>query len=357
MLPVIFLDHPMCNFKSAKHLVALGLSCLLALALTGCGKTLDFRNAEIVNGKIYKSGANDPFSGKVTNIPDTKILLPLQGLSPVLDLLKALLLAKHSSFLDRTLFTSSLCDVHVQDGELNGDVTCKQPESDSLRYKMSFKDAALEGAFTLYDQSTSNNPVVSTNFKHGLLDGKYELFTPDTHKLIYQSHWDNGVISGDVENFDEQTGNLTGHVHLVNGKAEGEIVRYAPDGKTVIYKVNSIQGMKDGPEDQYDPQTGKLVGHGEWANGKAQGVFRQWDANGTLTSEHTYANGEEVTTASNDLTTTTDTTAPAQTDAATDACVDQWIAAFRKGQGDDAVVSNDQLGEWQGWCKQGKHPG
>jgi hypothetical protein len=40
---------------------------LSAVVLAGCfGKTLDFRNAEISNGKLYQEGANEPFSGKVS---------------------------------------------------------------------------------------------------------------------------------------------------------------------------------------------------------------------------------------------------------------------------------------------------
>lgn len=44
------------------------------LALSGCGKNLEFRNAEVSNGKIYAHGANEPFDGRVTNIPEQVIV-------------------------------------------------------------------------------------------------------------------------------------------------------------------------------------------------------------------------------------------------------------------------------------------
>jgi len=39
----------------------------------------------------------------------------------------------------------------------------------------------------------------------------------------------------------------------------------------------------------------------------------------------------------------------------TDPCVDQWVDAYRKDAGQDAVVTQDQLDEWTQWCKEGKH--
>jgi hypothetical protein len=43
---------------------------------------------------------------------------------------------------------------------------------------------------------------------------------------------------------------------------------------------------------------------------------------------------------------------PSGTD--TDQCVDHWVDAYRKDAGEDAVVTQDQLDEWTGWCKEGK---
>lgn len=40
----------------------------------------------------------------------------------------------------------------------------------------------------------------------------------------------------------------------------------------------------------------------------------------------------------------------------TDQCVDHWVDAYRKDAGEDAVVTQDQLDEWTGWCKEGKQP-
>ncbi|QUN44431.1 hypothetical protein KEH56_35140 [Burkholderia cenocepacia] len=39
-----------------------------------------------------------------------------------------------------------------------------------------------------------------------------------------------------------------------------------------------------------------------------------------------------------------------------DMCVSIWTAAFHRENGDDAIVTTDQLNEWQSWCKKGKRP-
>lgn len=39
-----------------------------------------------------------------------------------------------------------------------------------------------------------------------------------------------------------------------------------------------------------------------------------------------------------------------------EACVDQWIADFRKKNGNEAPIMNDFFDEWESMCKEGKHP-
>lgn len=46
----------------------------------------------------------------------------------------------------------------------------------------------------------------------------------------------------------------------------------------------------------------------------------------------------------------------AQQSQGTGECVDQWIVAYREEQGQEAIVTQDQIGEWTDWCNQGKRP-
>ena len=44
------------------------------------------------------------------------------------------------------------------------------------------------------------------------------------------------------------------------------------------------------------------------------------------------------------------------TGAPTEACVEDWVRAFRKGNGDEAAIRHDMIAEWESWCRQRKKP-
>jgi hypothetical protein len=82
----------MIKYKPKGHAYLLPTILAAVLLLSGCwGKTLDFRNAEIVHGKIYASGANSPFSGQVTNINLSQIPTLYNGASPISNALNQLI--------------------------------------------------------------------------------------------------------------------------------------------------------------------------------------------------------------------------------------------------------------------------
>lgn len=39
-----------------------------------------------------------------------------------------------------------------------------------------------------------------------------------------------------------------------------------------------------------------------------------------------------------------------------EACSDKWVNAFHKENGEDAMITSDQLDEWDQWCAKGKLP-
>jgi len=49
-------------------------------------------------------------------------------------------------------------------------------------------------------------------------------------------------------------------------------------------------------------------------------------------------------------------TSPSSADSDVDQCVDGWGKAYRKDAGEEALIINDQLEEWESWCKQGRRP-
>lgn len=327
-----------------------GAVLLLAAAalLSACGsKVLEFENVKVANGKLYEGGGNEPFSGKVTNVPNSVVLGRQEGLPAVLGPLKLMFAGANSRYLDAILFSGALCDVTFKKGLPDGEMVCKQPRSEILRYQASFKDGLLDGPFKVFDLSPANAVTMSVNFKAGLSDGTEEVFSLKTHKVIYRLTWDKGVASGAEEAFHEDTGVLIGKSNYSRGVMDGEVVRYAPDGKRVIYHVKAAAGVKQGVEEGFDAESGKPLLYATWVNGKKEGPYRQWDADGTAIIDTVYANDQEVAGAAK---------VQVSSGIPFDNCVDEWRIAFQRKNGDQVAITADQMSEWKSSCRQWKKP-
>jgi hypothetical protein len=133
-------------------------------------------------------------------------------------------------------------------------------------------------------------------------------------------------------------------------------------------------------------------------NGELNGSYEEWDTSGTLVADKTYSDGVEVGADGSDVgpcidewddayrtapsrpafppaelerqwnascragkrPSASDSGLPSRTissgQAASNGCIDAWTAKYRRENGDNVIVTADQLGEWQSWCKEGKRP-
>ncbi|WP_186060973.1 toxin-antitoxin system YwqK family antitoxin [Burkholderia gladioli] len=385
---------------------------LIAIAVTsnlaGCkGEVLDYRNAQTVNGKVYAIGANEPFSGKLTNVPSAVILGPQQGFRTAIRTMEKTLPALTLDYIsaagidyfptDARIPSAAYCDAQISNGYLDGKAICKAANSDHTLITMSFTSGQLDGELDSYAPDDSSHLFAKVAFRNGNADGRMEVYSPTTHRLVHTLTWASGVLNGGEEGFDESTGNRVLQASLVNGKYEGKVTGYAPDGNQVIYSAYYTNGLKQGVEDAFDPQTGKPTGHAEYIDGKLDGTVRRWNASGKLIYEKDYQNGQEVLD-SNSVSACLDrrytvfdkatdneqnvdtaqrneweaackeeqrvSNVPATSSAsavhaesgALDSCVSSWTAAYHRENGVDAMVTADQLGEWKSWCKAGKQP-
>lgn len=262
--------------------VLLAATFATTLALAGCGdKALDFRNAEINNGKIYAGNANDPFSGKVTNIPYNQVFSDTDGLGKAQRAFLTVVKANDA------INYQAVCDAQAHDGLRDGKVICKLRNSNTTEIETSFKDGNLDGDFKLYDRDGSTI-LNSVSFVDGQPDGKQEMYSPRNHKLVHIVHWSKGALNGEEEGFDEETGNRILHANWANGQHDGEYVEYAPDGKQVIDQVKFVQGAKDGVEELFYPESGKPRQTGHYVNGHLTGTAKAWDPDGRLVYDRDY---------------------------------------------------------------------
>lgn len=343
-----------------KLMVFLSVTMVTTLTLSGCGnKVLDFRNAEISNGKVYKAGSNDPFSGTLTNVPNNAVLSHQEGFTKVSAVIANVIFTADengainnlagAAGLAAAVSSGSVCDVKISDGRLDGKAICKKPNSESRVLELDFDEGNLSGKLVYYGPQGGDDVISTVMFKAGEPTGKQEIFSLANKKLVYETFWNNGVREGDETAYDAQTSNIIGHATYRNGKLEGELVRYAADGKQLVYKVMVAAGQKDGVEEIYDRATGKLVSRGNWTGGQKDGLFQTWDAQGQLTAEVLWANG--VAKEDHPIPLVSQEASPGLDD-----CTQSWISAHRREAGEDAVVTADQVGEWEGWCKEGKRP-
>ncbi|CAJ5405376.1 lipoprotein [Burkholderia pseudomallei] len=373
------------NTYAQRRGAALAAVAIAAVLLAGCkDKVLDYRNAQMVNGKVYDGSANEPFSGKLTNVPDRSLLIEQAGFQLV-GKLASIALADSvppiernaQSFLGRsgteTLLSGALCDMQINDGLPDGPAICKAPQSDLVRIESSFKHGALDGSFKLSGGSNEGT-LLEAAFSNGQPDGTEKVYSWTDHKLIHTFPWSKGVAAGTEEAFDANTGALVKRATFVDGKYEGEVLHYAPDGKQVTLSAT-------------------------YANGKLNGPYKEWDASGTLVADKIYANGLEVGADGSNLDSCLNEwddayravpgrpafpptefeqqwkascragKHPSASDPehfgrvvsrgqpAPNGCVDAWTAAYRRENGDSSIVTADQLDEWDVWCKEGKWPG
>ncbi|MBU9468913.1 hypothetical protein LGM75_26715 [Burkholderia multivorans] len=239
-------------------------------------KVLDYRNVEVVNGKVYAGDANEPFSGKLTNVPSATIFSGQPGFKTAIRTMEKTLPTLTLGYIsaagidyfptDARIPFAAYCDAQVSHGYLDGKAVCKAANSDQTLITMTFRSGQLDGELDSYAPGDTSHLFTKATFRNGNADGRMEVYSPSTHRLVHTLMWGNGVLNGDEEGFDEVTGNRVLHATLVNGQYDGEFMRYAPDGKQLTYRAKFISGKPDGIEESYDPHTGRLTGHAEYAN-------------------------------------------------------------------------------------------
>ena len=332
---------------------------LLIITISGCQKTLDFRNSEISNGKIYERNANEPFTGKVTNLPLSK--LSTEELSKFVALFKAvrpgdvviqLLAVDGVASLNNHVDGRILCDTLIEKGIPTGDANCKVPGTDAPFLKVPFKQGQLNGKFVIYDPKNQGSEIAQASLLNNQLDGKSTIMNSKDGSLLLLMEWkdgrrngieeeyyasngklkikttySNGSLHGDYFAFAEDGKSFIEQRHFINGNQDGEFLRYSNDGKILLQRAHFINDKQDGKSEEFDPISGKLFRVTHWKEGVRVGNVEEFGTTASQFSQST-----------------------------TDECVNLWTEAFRKEAGNDVLISTDQISEWETACKGGKKP-
>lgn len=331
-----------------RFLLLLSASALLA----GCAQdVLDFRNAEISNNKVYDESSNEPFSGRVTNVPFSSIPKPNMG--PLLqvamkitgdDAIGNLLIASGMSALLGGGHSAILCDVEVEDGQLHGEARCAATNGYPVA-EMTFTENVATEELKLFNPKKEGQLLAVASLESGDLSGESEVYGA-SGSVVSRMSWKQGKPEGTALTYDEETGNVIGREPFVGGRLNGEALQYAADGKTLIARRTYSNGFLNGPFEEYDPKTHALIKKTTFKGGVDIEKEARRDAE--------LAQYQAMLDAAN-----------AEEDHEDDQvmyqrhkeCVDRWSEAHRIEVGEEAIISNDQISEWTQWCEDGKETG
>ncbi|MBO9552243.1 hypothetical protein [Pseudomonas sp.] len=317
-----------------------GTAALLSLA--GCSESqLDYRNAQVNNGLIYANSENKPFTGLVTNLPETFLRTNSGYMDTLFNLNQTL--KKIKSEKNMYMGRPFVCDAQVEDGFISGSVSCYQPRSRTMRYSAEYKSGNMNGVLQIF-AIDGKTLLAKTSFIQDQVDGATQIWSPNTGKLIYLRNARNGKSEGLLENYDENTAQTTYRAEAKAGYIVGTAESFSADGKR-LSQVPYDDGVPHGVAYEWDANTGNMTklitfDHGAWT-----GESKKWTPDGTLVSHQIYDRNVIVE----------DKFEPAPSEnqianANTDQCVEALIKKFRSSNGEDALIRSDQIAEWESDC-------
>ncbi|MDD2046969.1 toxin-antitoxin system YwqK family antitoxin [Pseudomonas putida] len=358
------------------------VASLAAVVLTGCSAEID--NAEVMtrNGLIYKYGDTDPFSGRVVNTP-----IGLPGISALCN--SQVEKGRYSGISECFYNSQKVYEVEYAAGIKNGTETVFDAKTGAKVSVKNWKSGRLDGTVEEYQNGVLTHRKA---FKDGKPDGQETRWTADGSKVITELSWSegkkfsgyetdseaklnyaNGQLHGPQTKYDYIVGSLKQFVaaeeNYKDGKLDGVQKQYknilhtaivqqaseiiyadgtavsgwirqfsTPDGK-VLQEIKLVQTEQAEDEDFFSGYPGNLV---------PDGVIQSYNPQtGQLEGQERWVNGVKETQSSL-LSTVAAVSA--------ETCQDAWMTEYRKEVGEEAMITSDQIGEWEQWCAEGKLP-
>jgi antitoxin component YwqK of YwqJK toxin-antitoxin module len=288
-------------------------AALAATTLSGCSRSIDAAQTQIIQGLVYKLNDSDPFSGEVKNASVRAVSAEAEP---------------------------GTCTLPCKDGHLHGTVTC-QSENGKKILEQEWNQGRKEGAEKIWDSHTGNLRV-EAHWKADKEDGVYEVYNPAINKLVMHNEYKSGKLEGEQKIWDVRTGETlltdltwkdgrkTGYSksrdleeNYRDGKLHGARRHYTYTDQSVVHAMLEAERLV------------QQVRGGDYFGGQFPGA--------KIDVDETYVDGLR--------------TAGAQrTSMSLSDCKDLYLWGHRKQLGPDAIVTADQLADWEALCKAGKYP-
>lgn len=358
------------------------VAALAAAVLTGCTAEIDNAEVMIRNGLIYKYGETDPFSGRVINMP-----IGLPGISALCNshIEKGRYDGKSECFYD----SRKVYEVEYAAGSKNGTETVYDAKSGAKVSVKNWKNGRQDGVSEEYQNGVL---TYQQAFKDGQPEGKQTRWSADGSKVLTDLSWSAGkkfsgyetdsegrqnyangqldgaqihygYFAGTLKTFVDaeqnyNSGKLDGvqkayknilHTEIVQQESEiiynngtavsGWLRQFSTPEGTLLQEIKLVRTQEAEDEDFFSGYPGNLV---------PDGVIQSYNSQtGQLEGEERWANGVRETVSS----------LLASTAASSgQSCEDAWMTAYRAEVGEEAMITSDQIGEWEAWCSEGKMP-
>ena len=159
---------------------------------------------------------------------------------------------------------------------------------DSYGYKMT---PVGTGGYILAEKKMADGKELERGFvRKNKKEGTWTTYHHDRDLIQYVTGYLNGQLNGTHLEFNEN-GNLVKEENYLNGVLHGAQTRYA--FSRIVSQATYKMGKFDGTYKEYNDR-GQLQRRVDFKDGKEHGYLRYYDAEGKVTIEYFYQNGERI---------------------------------------------------------------
>ena len=303
---------------------------------------MDYRNAELVQGKIYRRGEDSPYNGVATNIPGR--VLPRSSLQDFIASVVSIhqpqdreVVNAEENYQVSAVIENQFCSGRVKNGALVGKFVCTNVNyGQQPLIEFELNDSGVIETATIHSVAHSGRLIAEAKFREGLASEVSVWHTKSNTPLVVAAYT-NGRPTGTAKRF-YQNGQLKYEMSYDNGALNGISRLYYDNGQ--MEELNTyVNNVRHGRSESYT-RDGELKWGGEYVDGRMQSpdaVAHDSSQNVESSSEH----------------------------GASDDCVEMWRDAYilenspHDGSSEEyfePAISVDQISEWETWCREGRKP-
>jgi antitoxin component YwqK of YwqJK toxin-antitoxin module len=228
----------------------------------------------------------------------------------------------------------------------NGVEKVIDPKTGNLQHEIEWKHGVQDGVEKIYKPAT-NKLIAQINVVNGKKSGAEKWWNADGSQLLIDLIWVDGKATGFQKQYDASGNKLITDLVWKDGKATG--LQTTGNLETNYDEYHFKDGLYDGIHKHYGISIAAngvfLFKTDNYKDGKLDGLSQELDEAGKVVAESNFKNGVAGPASVQSASTT-----PSGGKVSSEKCLDSKITKFHKEKGNDALVSNDMITEWETSC-------